>query len=224
MLQHHWFPTPAFSRLYSNKMTLIHDIKSNISNIPYHALRPWLVIMVLMTALQSLPADWQVLLRFDRDALAAGETWRLLSANFIHLGWNHLLLNVAGFLLIGWLFADQVSPAVWLLVLLACCLSASLGLYWWTPDVYWVVGMSGALHGLFVFGVCVWIGQGDRLAWGLLAGVTAKLLWEQSIGAMPFSEGVVGGKVVTDAHLWGALGGLATGVAYSLWYRFRARL
>ena len=187
-------------------------------------MRPWLLVAVLMAALQSLPADWQAMLRFDRAALVAGEAWRLVTANFIHLGWNHLILNVAGFLLIGWLFADEVSSAVWLVVLLACCLAASLGLYWWTPDVYWVVGMSGALHGLFVFGALSWLKHSDRMAWGLLAGVTGKLLWEQTMGAMPFSEGVVGGAVVTDAHLWGALGGLITGIAYRLWYRFRARL
>ncbi|MDP6416915.1 MAG: rhomboid family intramembrane serine protease, partial [Gammaproteobacteria bacterium] len=100
-------------------MSLPYDIKRYLADIPVHAMRPWLLVAVLMAALQSLPADWQAMLRFDRAALVAGEAWRLVTANFIHLGWNHLILNVAGFLLIGWLFADEVSSAVWLVVLLA---------------------------------------------------------------------------------------------------------
>jgi len=187
-------------------------------------MRPWLLVAVLMAALQALPADWRATLRYDRDALEAGEVWRILTANFVHLGWNHLFLNVAGFLMIGWLFADEVPAPTWFIVLLACCMASSLGLYWLTPDAYWVVGMSGALHGLFVFGAVSWIMHGYRMGWGLLLGVAGKLLWEQTMGAMPFSEGVVGGPVVTEAHLWGAIGGLSAGLAYGIWRRLRARL
>lgn len=187
-------------------------------------MRPWLVLAVLMTALQALPDDWRAALRYDRDALAAGEVWRILTANFIHLGWNHLFLNLAGFLLIGWLFADEAPAPSWFVVLLACCAASSLGLYWLTPDVHWVVGMSGALHGLFVFGAVNWIMHDYHAGWGLLLGVAGKLLWEQTIGAVPLSEGIVGGPVVTDAHLWGAIGGLSAGLVYGVWRRLRARL
>ncbi len=137
---------------YIRKMTLNTVFKEYLTDIPIQALRPWLLVAVLMAVLQVLPAEWRAALRYDRDALAAGQIWRLLTANFIHLGWAHLLLNLAGFLLIGWLFADEERPATWLVVLLACCMASSLGLYWLTPEIRWVVGMSGALHGLFVFG------------------------------------------------------------------------
>ena len=205
-------------------MSLNSNFKDYFSDIPVAAMRPWLLIVVLMTILQSFPEVWRDALRFDRDALADGEVWRVLTANFIHLGWYHLLLNVAGFLLIGWLFADEVPVTLWFVVLLACCLASSLGMYWLTPDAYWVVGMSGALHGLFVFGAVCWVVHGYRAGWGMLLGVAIKLLWEQTMGAMPFSAGIVGGPVVTDAHLWGAIGGLGAGITYGVWCRLRARL
>lgn len=205
-------------------MSLVSILKEYLSDIPIRALRPWLAVAVLLTVLQATPEAWQAALRFDRGALANGEIWRVLTANFVHLGWNHLFLNMAGFLMIGWLFADEASALVWFFVLFACCAASSVGLYWLTPDAYWVVGMSGALHGLFVFGAASWIGHGFRFGWGLLVGIGAKLLWEQNMGAMPFSEGVVGGPVVTDAHLWGAIGGLGAGLVYCIWRGRRARL
>ncbi len=205
-------------------MTLLSNIKEYFNDIPIVALRPWLAIAILMIALQATPDNWHAALRYDLDALAAGEIWRILTANFIHLGWNHLWLNLAGFLMIGWLFADEVPVAAWCVVLLVSCAASSLGLYWWTPEAHWVVGMSGTLHGLFVFGALRWVMRGDRMGWGLLLGVGAKLAWEQTSGAMPFSTGVVGGPVVTDAHLWGAIGGLCAGLGYGIWQWLRARL
>ncbi len=205
-------------------MRLLTNIKHYFDDIPVQELRSWLVLVVLMAGLQALPEDWRAALRYDRDALPAGEVWRLLSANFVHLGWPHLWLNMGGFLAIGWLFADEVPTPVWAGVLLTCCLTSSLGLYWFTPEVRWVVGLSGALHGLFVFGAVCWIRRGYRAGWGLLLGVIGKLIWEQTMGAMPMSAETVGGPVATDAHLWGALGGLCAGLVYGIWRRRQASL
>lgn len=192
--------------------------------MPVDEMRPWLAVAVLMIGLQFLPVEWRDLLRFDRDALAAGEAWRALSANFVHLGWYHLALNVTAFLVIGWLFADEATTGWWLAALVASGVASSAGMYWWTPDAVWVVGMSGALHGLFLFGAMCWIDGGFRIGWGLLAGVAGKLLWEQAAGAMPFSEGLVGGPVITDAHLWGAIGGAGIGLIRAFWRRSNPRL
>lgn len=205
-------------------MDLPAVLKGYFSDIPVRALRPWLAVAVLMTVLQALPADWRAMLRYDRDALATGQAWRLLTANFVHLGWRHLLLNLAGFLLIGWLFAEETSLLSWLGVLLVCCMASSLGLYWFAPEITWVVGMSGALHGLFVFGAVSWLLHGYRAGWGLLLGVCGKLYWEQSSGAVPLSVDIVGGAVVTEAHLWGAIGGLCAGLGLCWWRRLRPRL
>lgn len=205
-------------------MSLLSNIKVYFEDAPVHALGPWLAVAALMTVLQAAPDHWHAVLRYEYDALAAGEIWRIFTANFIHLGWRHLALNIAGFLMVGWLFADEVPAWQWFVVLLVSCAASSLGLYWFSAEARWVVGMSGALHGLFVFGAVSWIGRGDRAGWGLLLVVSGKLAWEQISGAMPFSAGVVGGPVVTDAHLWGAIGGLSAGVAIGIWRIFRARL
>lgn len=184
---------------------------------------PWIGAALGMAVIQAIPdaATW---LRYDRAAIVGGELWRMLTANFIHLGWEHLALNCAGLLAIGWLFAEDYSLRGWTIVLIACSLATSAGLLLFNPEIDWCVGMSGALHGLFVAGALAWVGDGVHLGYGLLVGVAAKLGYEQFVGAMPFSEGVIGGIVVTDAHLWGAVGGLAIGVILLVWRRRGSQL
>jgi len=187
------------------------------------ALLPWLALVALMGVLQAIP-DAPAWLRYDRAAIGAGEWWRLLTANFIHLGWGHYILNMAGFLAIAWLFATDYPVVQWGLILVVCGIVTSVGMYALNPEIGWCVGMSGALHGLFVAGAIAWMVAGDGLGKWLLVGVGAKLGYEQAVGSMPFSEGIVGGAVVTDAHLWGAIGGAVIGLALYLWRHNRPRL
>ncbi len=164
--------------------------------------------LAVLVALQALPADWRGSLQYQREAVAAGQWWRLLTANLVHLGWRHLLLNAVGLALILWLFGPDRGPIRWLLALLLSGLASSLGVHFWAPEVHWMVGLSGALHGLFLVGACGWLRSGDRLAWLLIAGLLLKLAWEHFAGAVPLSAEVVGGAVITDAHLWGSAGGM----------------
>ena len=185
---------------------------------------PGFALLALVTGLQALPPGWHATLRYDRLAVADGELWRLLTGNLIHLGWMHLLLNGCGLLIMTWLFGEERRPLQWLVDLLICSLAVNLGLFYLTPEIFWVVGLSGVLHGLFVVGAVTWVITGIGLGKWLLAGITVKLTWEQVFGEIPLSADIVGGGVVVDAHLWGALGGLvALGVGWG-WSRVAGRL
>ena len=162
---------------------------------------------LLLVGLQFLPTELHRQLWYLRDAVAGGEYWRLLTGNLVHLGWRHLALNIGALLLGIWVFAPARSPVVWIVALLVCSLSSSLGLYLFSPDISWCVGMSGALHGLLIIGAVDWIRQGDRVGGLLLVIWIAKLGWEQVNGGVPLSVESIGAPVVTDAHLWGAVGG-----------------
>ena len=177
---------------------------------------------VILVALQLLPPDWHRALWYDRDAVTAGEYWRILTGNLVHLGWSHLALNITALLIGIWIFYPARTPIAWTAAQIVCSLATSLGLYWLSPDIAWCVGMSGALHGLLMIGALDWIMKGDRLGWGLLAVWVGKLAWEQYRGALPLSTEAVGSAVVTDAHLWGAIGGLlyvAGEQVYRRWLR-----
>lgn len=180
--------------------------------------------MLLMTALQAMPVAWQHALRYDRGAIEAGQWWRLLSAHFIHLNWSHLVLNLAGLGLGTWLFGADRSPGRWMLATFLAAAGCGLGLYWFTPSVGWCVGLSGVLHGLMVVGFGGWVLAGDRWAALLLAVVVGKMAWEQLGGTMPWTGSMVGGTVITAAHLWGAVGGAAYLAGEAIWCRWRPQV
>ena len=106
----------------------------------------------------------------------------------------HLALNVGALLIGTWVFYPARTPIAWAIAQIVCSVVSSLGLYFFSPEIAWCVGMSGALHGLLMIGAIDWIRQGDRVGWLLLAIWTGKLAWEQFNGAMPFSTETVGSR------------------------------
>lgn len=186
---------------------------------------PWAIALAgLVTLLQATPEGLQQLLRYEREAVVAGQWWRLLTGNLVHLGWAHLALNGAALLVGAWLFAAARTPLAWAAALLTCALAVNLGLLWLSPGVWWCVGLSGVLHGFLLIGAWDWARSGDRVGWVLMAAWTGKVLWEQRQGAMPMSEGIVGGAVITDAHLYGLAGGLLFVLLESGWRRWRQQV
>lgn len=149
------------------------------------------------------------LLRFERLAiLHDGQWWRLLSGHLVHLGWPHLWLNLAGCLLVWFLFRRDFRLIQWLLVVLLSLLFMDAGFLLLNPELQWYVGLSGLLHGLFAAGMLRWLKDGGWEAWAMLAIFAAKLLWEQLAGPLPLTSESAGGPVIVDAHFYGAIGGL----------------
>jgi len=157
-------------------------------------------------------------LRYDRTAIHNGELWRIISGNLVHLGWEHLLMNLAGLILIWLLYGRLLSNRQWLLVVLMSSLAVGVGLYLTNPQLDWYVGQSGMLHGLFVTGLVINLRKGYKLEWLLLLGLIVKLIWEQIHGALPGSAELAGGAVIVDAHLFGAISGIIAGTL--LKYKF----
>ena len=145
-------------------------------------------------------------LSYDRGGIARGEWWRLFSAHFVHLDAEHAFLNGLGVILMWALFARDYSPLRWLAIYLFASLSISAGLWWLNPELQWYVGASGALHGVMTAGTLAHLRRGDLDGWILAVFIVAKLSYEQFAGSMPFSGA---SNTVVDAHLYGAVGGLA---------------
>lgn len=147
--------------------------------------------------------------RYQRDAVGAGEFWRLLTAHVVHLDITHALLNAVGLVLLWGLFARAWSPGQWLVAVLASLLAIDAGFWFLAPRLEWYVGASGLLHGIFACGCIALLRQRDWI--GAVSAVVfiGKLAWEQRVGPLPFEEG---GSVVTIAHLYGAVGGFVAGL------------
>jgi rhomboid family GlyGly-CTERM serine protease len=82
------------------------------------------------------------------------------------------------------------------------------GLWFFHPELQWYVGLSGLLHGILAAGlIATWRPPRAEMI-ALAALLIAKLVWEQTVGPMPGSEGSSGGTVIVDAHLYGTVGGV----------------
>jgi len=167
-----------------------------------------LLILLLLGMVLALGDSGSALLRYDRGAIAGGGWWRLLTAHVVHLDAHHLALNELGLVLMWALFAADYDAVDWSLIVLSGALCISSGLWWLSPRVEWYVGASGVLHAILGAGIARHLVRRDWDRWILLAALAAKLLYEQLGGHEP-------PLVVVDAHLYGALGGLAVGAALS---------
>jgi rhomboid family GlyGly-CTERM serine protease len=145
-------------------------------------------------------------LSYERAAIGQGEWWRLLTAHFVHLDAGHAFLNGLGLVLMWALFARDYSPLRWLAIYLAAALTISAGLWFLDPGIEWYVGASGALHGVMTAGTLAHLRRRDLDGWILAIFIVAKLCFEQTGLHMPFAGAA---NVVVNAHLYGALGGLA---------------
>lgn len=151
------------------------------------------------------------LLRYDRPALANHEWWRLVSAHLVHFDLKHGVLNAAALVLTGWIVGSRVAIAEWLLLSAGSLIAVDVGLYWLSPDVGWYVGASGLLHGLFAGGALVLAVRERDVTGGIMLLLLAgKLAYEHLSGGTSLFMDGAGFAVVTEAHLYGAMGGLAT--------------
>lgn len=168
-----------------------------------------LVVCGLVLALQLFDSAAVHVLRYDRAAIAAGEWWRLLTAHLVHLNFRHATLDLGGLVLLWILFARDLSPWAWGVVFLSAAAAIDCGLWFRNTGVTWYLGLSGVLHGVLAAAVFVRLRRRDFEGWLLAGLLLAKLAYEQIHGALPLSGDMT---VIVDAHLYGAVGGLAAAV------------
>lgn len=162
-------------------------------------------VQALLWALGATGEWGRTWLAYDRDALARGQWWRLLSAHLVHLSWQHLALNAAGLALLWALFARCFSPRRWLWIALVAAVCIDAGLWWRAPEVQWYVGLSGVLHAALAAGAVAFYRRGEGMGAALLLLLIVKLIYEQRSGASVFEPSL---PLIPQAHLYGALGGV----------------
>ncbi|MHB1543844.1 MAG: rhombosortase [Gammaproteobacteria bacterium] len=181
---------------------------------------PVILVVVLCLGLELGGNPVRQALAYDRPAVLAGQWWRLITANFVHSGWPHVLLDLAGLVLLWLLFGQTLGPLRFWIATLVGCVAVGLGVFFLSPDVEWYVGISGVLHTYWASGALLAVA---RREWGgrwLLGFLIAKLVYERIWGPLPTSTWSIGGPILTIAHLYGAIAGALLGF---LWIAFDRR-
>ena len=140
---------------------------------------------------------------WDKNAIADGQWWRILTGNFSHTNYSHLLMNLAGLWIISYLF--QPNKKQLLSALLLISLVTGFALLLSSIQIY--VGLSGTLHGLFGLFALREALNGRNSSWLLVFGLIAKIAWEQFVGPSSTTGELINARVAIEAHLAGALAG-----------------
>ena len=166
----------------------------------------WCLLLLVSLLIQA--TDTVPLWRFDRELVRQGDVWLMLTGHIAHLGWSHWALNMAGLAIVAVFFSSHTSAKQWLLVILVSVVVINIGIWFWVTDLRTYVGLSGVLHGLFLYGALREIRFYPLSGYVLVAILLGKLGYETLFGALPGSEDMAGGRVLTEAHLLGAIGGV----------------
>jgi len=149
---------------------------------------------------------------YQRDLVTNGEIWRIFTSHIFHTNGYHLLLNISAVVMLWALHGQFYNPRIYLLVLIISALTSAIGIHFFSLDIHRYVGLSGVLHGLFIWGALMDIKSKDKTGYILLVGVLLKILHEQFYGASDDVAQLISASVAINAHLWGALGGIIIGI------------
>lgn len=169
---------------------------------------PLLVALLLLLVLGSPLWDhpWATLRPTDPSIWR--EPWRLLLGHWLHPTWAHLGLNTVA--LAGWLVLWEETVSRRIAAIAITCLLTGAGIVAISPRTE-IVGLSGALHGLYAASAVAGLGQQKARAVSLVALtiLSVKLLAENVLGPSATTETFIGMPVATEAHWIGAAAGLS---------------
>lgn len=166
--------------------------------------------IVLALAFLAFIFDEQLadILIYNRTLVTQGEYWRYLTGHFLHTNGNHFMLNAAAVVLLWALHGQYYNHTSYWITFIVSALVCGLGIHWFSLDISLYVGLSGVLHGFFVWGALMDIKHQEKTGYLLLIGVILKIAHEQFYGASADVEAFINSSVATDAHMFGAIGGL----------------
>jgi rhomboid family GlyGly-CTERM serine protease len=168
-----------------------------------------ITVIATLCALQVAHTFWD--LAWDRVSIADGDYWRLITGHLVHNNSNHLLLNSVGITIALLLIRDTFGVRSFCTLNLLVALLTGIFLYVFEPQLYYYVGFSAVLHGLVAsYGInkvpsAPWFGG------AILCLLALKLLLE---GQPQFTANLIGIRVATEAHFWGLISGLISGVVF----------
>ena len=133
-----------------------------------------------------------------------GALWRLVTPIFVHAGFAHMLFNSFSLVLFGPALERMLGKWRFLLIYLACGITANVATLLLKPPVYVHVGSSGAIFGLFGVYIAMIVFRRE-----LMSYQNAQIII--TIAAIAFVMTFLQPNINVTAHLFGFLGGFVFG-------------
>ena len=147
-------------------------------------------------------------LAYDRQAIFAGEVWRLWTGHWVHFSTQQLFLDISTLVLAAAVAQREFGPLFITRVLVLGAPAMSLGLLLVAPDLAYYRGASGLVMMLaFVAGAAFWSRRPGLRAILVMLGlvVTVKAILDAAGFAAPGLSGLpTGVHVAWQAHVLGA--------------------
>lgn len=174
-------------------------------------------------------ADVGNLLQYDREAIAHGQLWRLVTCHLVHFGLEHFVWDTAVFVLLS-VLCWRLGWKRCLASLAAATLAIPAVLWMLQPELLTYRGLSGLDSALYVtaalaLGQRLW--RDGRRAWaaaaiGSVAALFAKVAYELATGQALFVDAASMGFVpVPLAHAAGGLAGMLAALPGAREHRLR---
>lgn len=157
-------------------------------------------------------------LELTRQSLFDGRWWTICTGPLLHVSFQHLIFDVLGLLIVGWIFEPMLKRGM-MWIVLAINIAVAIAAFVIYPELDSYCGLSALDQGLLAAGaVALAMNRNTRPAL-IIAGVLA-LKW---IGELAFEQSSLG-LVSSDAARYGepvpwchAIGGIAGALSAWLW-------
>lgn len=161
--------------------------------------------VVLIIIIAQLPVLHDIL-AWDRTAILSGQWWRIITGNLTHSNYMHMIMNLAGLIVLVFLHHSYYKGAhvlfmIWVMML-------AIGIVMFFTPFSWYVGLSGVLYGLLVWGAIKDIQCKVPLGWLLLIAVFGKLIFDTYYQDNALTVRIIEVSLAYQAHWTGALVGL----------------
>lgn len=176
---------------------------------------PSVVITLLLLMVYLLPESATTILQYDRTAISAGEYWRLLTGQYVHITLSHLLLNLLGIWFIWLLFAEHISGWSYLWLVALSALFCNVAMWLFNPEILFYVGFSGVLYALFTWGALHDIQHNIRAGFIFLIVVICKASYEYWVAPI-YMQQDNSRELATAAHFYGVTAALLLALIYYL--------
>jgi rhomboid protease GluP len=110
-----------------------------------------IVVVFIAMTLAGGSTNNQVLIRFGSNVgvlIMQGETWRLFTSMFIHIGLMHLLFNAYALFIFGLEMERLYGPDRYITIYILSGLFGSLASFAWRGPMTFSAGASGAIFGI----------------------------------------------------------------------------